>query len=191
MFKEIQAAFSKFFTGQRIIIVIILLILAFALLNYSNSKSFRFDGLEDGSSMDLSGNPVIPSGPMGNGPMDNGPVPQPSQLQTVSQQVLVPNTNSIYNLQTVANPSDLLPQDKNSQWATLNPTLNPNNVIIPDLLEAGYHIGLDTIGQTLRNANYQERSDPIIPKQDVGPWYQSTIEPNLSRTPLELGYGCK
>jgi hypothetical protein len=190
MFKEIQSAFTKFFTGQRIIIFIILLILAFALMTYSNSKSLFFDGMADGSMppmppMDVSGN--VPSKTGGQ----NGPVPQPSQLQAVSQQVLVPNTNSIYNLQSVANPSDLLPQDKNSQWATLNPTLNPNNVIIPDLLEAGYHIGLDTIGQTLRNANYQERSDPIIPKTDVGPWNQSTVEPDIGRVALDLGYGCK
>jgi hypothetical protein len=187
MFKEIQSAFTKFFTGQRIIIFIILLILAFALMTYSNSKYLFFDGMADGSMppMDVSGN--VPSKTGGQ----NGPVPQPSQLQAVSQQVLVPNTNSIYNLQSVANPSDLLPQDKNSQWATLNPTLNPNNVIIPDLLEAGYHIGLDTIGQTLRNANYQERSDPIIPKTDVGPWNQSTVEPDIGRVALDLGYGCK
>jgi hypothetical protein len=61
----------------------------------------------------------------------------------------------------------------------------------PDLLQAGYHIGLDTIGQTLRNANYQLRSDPVIQKQDIGPWSQSTIEPDLGRVPLEIGYGGK
>lgn len=183
MLKEIQNSFGKFFTGQRIIIFIVLLILAFALYHYSSSKSFRFDGLADGT--DISGNAVSVGG-------GNAPVNQPSQLQQSAQQVLVPNTQSIYKLQSVANPSDLLPQDKNSQWSTLNPTLNPNNVIIPDLLEAGYHIGLDTIGQTLRNANLQERSDPVIPKNNnVSPWMNSTIEPNLSQVPLELGYGCR
>jgi hypothetical protein len=60
---------------------------------------------------------------------------------------------------------------------------------MPDLLQAGYHIGLDTIGQTLRNANLQLRSDPIIPKQEVGPWNHSTIEPDLGRVPLEIGVG--
>jgi hypothetical protein len=59
----------------------------------------------------------------------------------------------------------------------------------PDLLQAGYHIGLDTIGQTLRNANLQLRSDPIIPKMEVGPWAQSTIEPDIARVPLEIGVG--
>lgn len=82
-------------------------------------------------------------------------------------------------------PSDLLPQDQNSQWATLNP-VNQGNVAVPDLLQAGYHIGLDTIGQSLRNANLQLRSDPIISKSEVGPWNQSTIEPDLGRVPLEI-----
>ena len=87
----------------------------------------------------------------------------------------------------MANPSDLLPSDKNSQWANLNPS--GGNVAIPDLLQAGYHIGLDTIGQSLKNANYQLRSDPIIEKQNTGPWLQSTIEPDYGRIPLEVGYG--
>ena len=88
----------------------------------------------------------------------------------------------------VANPTDLLPHDVNSQWGDLN-TLGKNSVNTPDLLQAGYHIGLDTVGQTLRNANLQERSDPIIPKMDTGPWAQSTIEPDFGRTPMEIGMG--
>jgi hypothetical protein len=58
---------------------------------------------------------------------------------------------------------------------------------MPDLLKAGHHIGLDTIGQTLRNANLQLRSDPIISKAEVGPWNQSTIETDYARVPLEIG----
>jgi hypothetical protein len=65
--------------------------------------------------------------------------------------------------------------------------MKDGDVMMPDLLQAGYHIGLDTIGQSLRNANLQLRSDPIIPKSDVGPWNQSTIEADMGRVPLELG----
>ena len=93
-----------------------------------------------------------------------------------------------FALQPVANPADLLPKDQNSQWSALNPSAaNKGDILMPDLLQAGYHIGLDTIGQTLRNPNYQLRSDPLIPKSDVGPWNHSTIEPDLGRVPLELG----
>jgi len=88
----------------------------------------------------------------------------------------------------IANPDGLLPIDTNSQWASLNPVnMNKGDMLNGDMLQAGYHIGLDTIGQTLKNPNLQLRSDPIIPKQDVGPWNQSTYEPDYGRIPLEIG----
>ena len=93
-----------------------------------------------------------------------------------------------YTTQSVANPSDLLPKDENSDFAALNPSsMNKGDVLMPDLLQAGHHIGVDTIGQSLRNANLQLRSDPIISKSDIGPWNQSTIEADFGRVPLELG----
>ena len=89
----------------------------------------------------------------------------------------------------IASPNELLPTDANSQWAALNPVnMNQGSILNGDMLQAGYHIGLDTIGQTLKNPNLQLRSDPIIPKQDVGPWNQSTYEPDYGRVPLEVGY---
>ena len=49
-----------------------------------------------------------------------------------------------------------LPADeKDSQWAALNPNAaKQGDATMPDLLKAGHHIGLDTIGQTLRNAQF-------------------------------------
>jgi hypothetical protein len=41
----------------------------------------------------------------------------------------------------------------------------------------------------LKNPNLQLRSDPIIPKKEIGPWNQSTYEPDLMRVPLEVGCG--
>ena len=81
---------------------------------------------------------------------------------------------------THANPNDLLPKDSNSQWSSFNP-IGGGNVPIPDLLEAGHHIGLDTIGQSLKNPNYQNRPDPIIQKVPTGLWSQSSIEPDYGR----------
>ena len=60
---------------------------------------------------------------------------------------------------------------------------------IQNLLKAGYHIGIDTIGQTLRNANLQIRSEPPNPQLYVGPWNTSTISPDYLRPPLEIGSG--
>jgi hypothetical protein len=50
-------------------------------------------------------------------------------------------------------------------------------------------IGIDTIGNTLRNANLQVRSEPPNPQLNVGPWNNTTIAPDLMRVPLEIGCG--
>ena len=86
------------------------------------------------------------------------------------------------------NPADLLPKDTNSQWAQLNPA-GKGDLANVNLLKAGYHIGIDTVGQTLRNANLQIRSEPPNPQVNVGPWNLSSIEPDFMRVPLELGQG--
>ena len=97
----------------------------------------------------------------------------------------IPSSCSHPNIQ---NPAELLPKDSNSQWAQLNPS-GKGELANVNLLKAGYHIGIDTIGQTLRNANLQIRSEPPNPQLYVGPWNQSTIEPDFMRPPLELGSG--
>ena len=128
------------------------------------------DQMADGSAQQLHGNE-----------QKREQAPKPDGAQSISG-------GGNYALKPIGDPSTLLPNDQNSQWAGLNPTsMNKGDVLMPDLLQAGYHIGLDTIGQTLRNPNLQLRSDPIISKMDSGPWNQSTMEPDLARTPLELG----
>lgn len=173
MFKDIQSGFTKFFTRDKIIIFIALLILGYALFSYSDSKSRIFDNLENGTTGAISH-----SNEQENARLNH----QNTDLRQ--------SPTGCHGQNNVANPSDLLPMDENSQWAALNPvSMNQGSTVMPDLLQAGYHIGLDTIGQTLKNANLQLRSDPIIPKQDVGPWQNSTIEADYARTPLELGCG--
>ena len=83
-----------------------------------------------------------------------------------------------------------MPKDKNSEWAKLNP-VGGSDLKDINLLKAGYHIGIDTIGQSLRNANLQIRSEPPNPTKSVSPWMNTTIEPDLTRVPLELGCGAQ
>ena len=119
---------------------------------------------------------VQPSEPLGQNEVFssvNG-IPTPSQG--------VPTSCSKPNIQ---NPSDLLPKNSN-EWAQLNPS-GKGELANINLLKAGYHIGIDTIGQTLRNANLQIRSEPPNPQLYVGPWNLSTIEPDFMRPPLEIG----
>ena len=103
-------------------------------------------------------------------------------------QTSMPGIPSSCSQPNIQNPAELLPKDSNSQWAQLNPS-GKGELANVNLLKAGYHIGIDTIGQTLRNANLQIRSEPPNPQLSVGPWNQSTIEPDFQRIPLELGSG--
>ena len=59
-----------------------------------------------------------------------------------------------------------------------------------NFLEAGYQVGVNTVGQSLRNANRQIRSEPPNPQVSVSPWLNTTIGPDLARQPLEIGEDC-
>jgi hypothetical protein len=166
-FQQLMKGLSTWFAPKRIIVLVMAVLLCVALLYYSNSKTMSFEGVEDGSTSDAAA---------------TAPPAIGAQLPTPM------SSENSYTVSPTANPVDLLPKDVNSKWASLN-NLNGANINMPDLLQAGVHIGLDTIGQSLRNANLQERSDPIIPVVDTGPWHKSTIEPDYGRVPLEIGDG--
>jgi hypothetical protein len=161
----VMSALQKFFTKDRMMILVIFIVFAVFLMYYSSGKSTIMDSMEVGTSAESAA---------------TGAAVTPETAASTA------TTSAGYTAQDVANPSELLPKDDNSQWASLNPS-SQNSPNTPDLLQAGYHIGLDTVGQTLKNPNMQLRSDPIISKGDVGPWNQSTVEPDLMRVPLEVG----
>lgn len=108
---------------------------------------------------------------------------QPAPLSADASAVAPPSAGS--NL-PVANPADLLPRDSNNQWGSLNPA-GSGDLQGQNLLSATFLTGIDTIGNTMKNANLQLRSEPPNPQLNVGPWNQSTFAPDLMRTPLELG----
>lgn len=82
---------------------------------------------------------------------------------------------------------DLLPADAaNSKWAQANPA-GQGDVKDQNFLTAGFHIGMNTVGQSMRNPNMQIRSDPPNPKMALSPWNQSTIEYDDSRRYFEVG----
>ena len=82
---------------------------------------------------------------------------------------------------------DLLPKDAaDSKWAQINPS-GGGNIGDQNYLTAGYHVGVNTVGQSLRNANLQLRSEIPNPQDAVGPWMISTIEPDLRQNTLEIG----
>lgn len=110
----------------------------------------------------------------------------PSNGTSTNMQGLPPSCTP----QQTVDPLELLPKDVNSQWAQLNP-VGAGDLKGVNLLSAGALIGIDTIGNTLRNANLQVRSEPPNPQLNVGPWNNTTIAPDLMRVPLEIGCGAQ
>lgn len=166
-------------------ILILIAVIGFLyLFNYFRSKgSFGIDQMETNEeaayqkSRDLVGanpEPAVDTNVEGN-----------EQFADVNSSSIIQPHQGAGSMQ---NPADLLPSDNNSEWAKLNP-VGQGDLANINLLKAGYHIGIDTVGQTLRNANLQIRSEPANPQVNVSPWMQSTISPDLMRIPLELGQG--
>jgi hypothetical protein len=137
---------------------------------YKNNKGRKdfIQNQNDGS--------VQPSQPLGQNEVFSSVNGIPTPIQGMPSSCSKPN---------IQNPSELLPKDNNGEWSQLNPS-GKGELANINLLKAGYHIGIDTIGQTLRNANLQIRSEPPNPQLYVGPWNQSTIEPDLMRPPVEI-----
>ena len=81
--------------------------------------------------------------------------------------------------------SELLPKDANSIWAQQKP-MGTGSLKGKNFLSAGALIGVNTVGQSLRNANYQLRSEPPNPQVPVTVFNVPTIEPDVNRRSLEI-----
>jgi len=188
-------SFKKLWNDYGIGALVALCILAYGVNTFANYLTSK--GKYGSEFMTDNSNPAYRNSQRPNNKMQNTPNGvQPSQplgqnevfssvngIQTPTQGL--PSSCSKPNIQ---NPTELLPKDSNNQWAQLNPS-GKGELANINLLKAGYHIGIDTIGQTLRNSNLQIRSEPPNPQLYVGPWNQSTIEPDFMRPPLTIGAG--
>lgn len=87
---------------------------------------------------------------------------------------------------------DLLPKEDSAAIQEFNIAKPAGDGILSgiNMLDAGFHVGVNTVGQSLRNANLQLRSEPPNPQVNVSPWLMSSIGPDLMRRPLEDGEGC-
>jgi hypothetical protein len=177
---------SKFLKEYHIIVIVIVIIGLYFLYNYFQSKGkYGYEMMTQDRKKAYNNNMSMGS---------NNPQPAQESGNEVYSSVNGANQGNTMNLPPSCNkggnqnPADLLPKDTNSQWAQLNPA-GKGDLANINLLKAGYHIGIDTIGQTLRNANLQIRSEPPNPQVNVGPWNLSTIDPDFMRAPLQLGQG--
>lgn len=82
------------------------------------------------------------------------------------------------------NPGELLPKES-GVWAEQNPS-GPGSLKGKNFLSAGALIGINTIGQSLKNASWDLRSEPACPQVPVSIFNNSTYQPDLLRRPLEI-----
>ena len=82
------------------------------------------------------------------------------------------------------NPAELLPKES-GVWAEQNPS-GPGSLKGKNFLSAGALIGINTIGQSLKNASWDLRSEPANPQVPVSIFNNSTFQPDLMRRPLEI-----
>jgi hypothetical protein len=78
---------------------------------------------------------------------------------------------------------DLLPIEKNPDWFQ-TPGDKFNLLQAVDLELPEIKIGVDTVGQSRKNASYDLRAAPQCPKFVTGPWNNSTIEPDYNIKPM-------
>ena len=160
-----------------------LVVLVIAILFYNYQKGMFLSGMRNESKDDISNDNenttvqnVEPADPAG---MNSGPG-SATGLRTITS-----GTPENCLTRATTNPSDLLPSDNNN-WGSMSPN-GEGELENVNLLKSGHHMGVDTVGSTLRNANLQLRSEPPNPQSQVSPWLNSTIQPDLMRIPLELG----
>jgi hypothetical protein len=82
------------------------------------------------------------------------------------------------------NNTDLLPQEINKDWfesdfSNARIKIGNDNLINTDR----YMVGINTVGQSLKNPSYDLRPSPPCPKVTISPWNQSTIEPDFNIKP--------
>jgi hypothetical protein len=85
--------------------------------------------------------------------------------------------------------NDLLPEDSDSTFIKNSPS-GSGELDTQNLLNAGHHLGVNTAGCNMRNANRGLRSELPNPQVQVSPWLQSTICPDLlqEKSLLDAGH---
>lgn len=183
LFKKIETT--------HIIILIAGIALAYGIYTYSTKKGSIMDGMNAGNSMPMTVDGLDHASQVDNAnglqPSEQlSGVPTPASVSDIQTTQPMPNVAGVK--QEAIDPAELLPRDDNSEWAKMNP-MGSGDLQNVNLLQAGHHIGINTVSSSLRNANLQLRSEPPNPQLPVGPWNQTTIQPDMGRRPLEIGSG--
>ena len=131
--------FYKDFEKNVVLYSFIIIIIILGIYYYYNHINKKSRGNE--------GNTSTPNSAYSNNSNNKKP-PQASQPlgqnEVYSSVNFNNNANPMVSCNKSQNPSDLLPKDTNSNWASLNPQ-GKGDLTNINLLKSGYHIGIDTI----------------------------------------------
>ena len=155
--------------GKHALMVLAAAVVGYMIYHYSSNKGLVLDAMSNESNKPEEkhaeeASSVAPAAPAG----ENSDFASAGGMQTTSQGM----PSSCAKKET-AKPEELLPvQGQGNEFSTLNPN-GSGDLQSVNLLKAGHHIGINTVGQSLRNANLQVRSEPANPQQKVSPWGNS------------------
>jgi hypothetical protein len=186
-----MSSFNKILKGiknEHVLGIVALLFVVLAISKYSENKNVFQLGMTPGPKN------LNPSSISGQASVQNNasnstyaPYNGSANANVATSADSATSMNKLVSNKAVANPSDLLPSDSNSSWASLNPMANAdlNNV---NLLNPTQVVGINTQGSSLRNSNLQLRSEPPNPRMNTNcPWNISTIESDQLRKQMEIG----
>tara|TARA_B100001250_G_C19522912_1_gene666775 strand:- start:240 stop:779 length:540 start_codon:yes stop_codon:yes gene_type:complete len=170
----------KRLSATEILMALAAIAVIWALCSYSGSK--MMDGMSVPQQQASAGSAISSSSVSAAAPLGST---SHASVSGISTPAGLPSSCS---KKSIDDPSSLLPRDQNSKWAELNPQ-GSGDLENVNLLTAGSLTGLNTVGSSLRNANLQLRSEPANPQMNVGPWNNTTMEPDVRARPFEIGSG--
>ena len=167
-------------------LLILVVVAAIAAVVYNNNSVQQMENPVDKKKKGISPpqeSGVVPSNALGSNE-------QPAQVGGESDQLYALPDDRIPKdcfPKDQLSPQELLPSNDATKFSSLTPT--DGDLTGVNFMTTKHHIGVNTVGQTLRNANRQLRSEPPNPQVKVSPFLQTTIGPDTNRKPLEIG-GC-
>ena len=150
--------------------------------SYSGAKGAVLDKAEElGGSGSTA--PLAESGPymsMPHGVAGNA-------VAVAGMQGRTPASQQTYQENTLSS-SELLPNGKiGADWAAVNP-VGAEDLKGQNFLQAGYHSNINVVGiaQTNRNPSYDIRTETPNPQSKVGPFLNTTIDPDPFKASRQL-----
>jgi hypothetical protein len=161
--------------------------------SYASGKGAVLDGMSTMSPQELGGEGS--AGPMS----ETGPYVPASEtgslggnaVQVSGMQGATPTSQQTYTQRTL-DAGELLPKGEiGASWAAVNPT-GVNDLQGQNFLQSSYHtnVSIVGVGQTNRNPTYDIRSEVPNSQAKVGPFLNSTIDPDPFRASRALDGLC-